>query len=146
MRNTFEPVSTDTEALDFYFHLFPAVFIKSQTVLRVQYYRWRNNEQLSVNWNIGIITYMTLVCYRTDAWASKASGHRQGSPPAQGSSSRVRAAFKISIHIPAVHNTVCSHIQYALSPPSSSTFYSHSHRLNYVKYITRNCHQKIVTF
>lgn len=42
--NTFKPVSTDTEALDLNFHLLPAVFTTSRNALRVQYYRWRNNE------------------------------------------------------------------------------------------------------
>jgi len=51
-RNTFKPVSTDTEALDLNFHLLLAVFTTSRTALRVQYYRWRNNEQLSVYWNM----------------------------------------------------------------------------------------------
>jgi len=57
-RNTFKPVSTDTGALDLNFHLLPAVFTTSQTALRVQYYRWRNNEQLYVYWNTGIIIYL----------------------------------------------------------------------------------------
>jgi hypothetical protein len=142
MWNAFEPVSTDIVALDLNFLLFPAVFITSQTVLRVHYYRWRNNEQLSVNWNTEIIIYMALVCCRTGTWTPKASGHTQGSPPAQGFSSRVRAAFKICLEIPAAHGTTYSHVQYALSPPSISTFHSYSLRLNSVKYITGTCHQK----
>jgi hypothetical protein len=143
MRNTFKPVSTDTGTLDLNFHLFPAVFTTSQTALRVQYYRWRNNEQLSVNWNTGIITYLWRLLYATAHIYELLKPPGTHKEALQLKAPRVGSGLllKICIHIPIVHRTVYSQLLFALSPPSSSTHHSNSRRLNSVKQITRNCHQ-----